>query len=137
MDITRKMIKTALENGDADTLYNALNENVVFYHPLYIEPIQGRMQTLIALGTIGANIRELKWRSQSESESTEALEFDIQFSDLTLHGVDILHFNKNGKVVEWTIVLRPLSKLAKLYELLHPKFIEAGLEVAINNKVQN
>lgn len=46
------------------------------------------------------------------------LEFTAQLDGLTLHGIDMIRWDEDGKVVEFTVMVRPYNGLTKLMELM-------------------
>jgi len=130
MGNNKEAFRTAVENSNRELLFNALADDVIFNHPLYDEAIKGKMQVAKTLGVIGANRGIIKYLSETNSDSVKVLEFQIHFGNLKIHGTDILKFNDKDEIIELSITMRPFPLVAKLFDLMHSKFKEAGIEVA-------
>lgn len=130
MKISRDTFRSAVENSNRQLLFSALANDVIFRHPLYEAPIKGKIKVAKTLGVIGANRGAIHYLSEANSDLVKMLEFHIQFGSLKIHGTDILKFNKEDEIVEISITMRPLPLVKQLFDLMHPKFKEAGIDVA-------
>ncbi|WP_328357948.1 nuclear transport factor 2 family protein [Mycobacterium sp. NBC_00419] len=102
-----------IENGQTDELDDLLAEDAVFYSPAVFTPQHGREKTAAYLRAAEklfshSNFRYVeKW---IESRSA-VLEFAAEVDGLTLEGVDIIRWNDDGKIVSFTVMIRPLKAL--------------------------
>ena len=60
----------------------------------------------------------LTYQREWYAERTAVLEFEAELDGLTVHGVDMLQWNDDGKLIEFTVMVRPFKGLEKLIELM-------------------
>jgi hypothetical protein len=67
---------------------------------------------LVVLGPTLTYVRE--WYA----EDSAALEFRAELDGLTVHGVDMLTWGPDGRLVDFTVMVRPFRGLQRLMELM-------------------
>jgi len=60
----------------------------------------------------------LRYVSQWHDQGSAVLEFEAGLDGLYVQGVDMLRWNDEGKLVSFTVMVRPLRGLEKLIELM-------------------
>jgi hypothetical protein len=104
-----------VESRDVTLLDDILDDDVVFRSPAVHTPQKGRALTTAylkaALVVLGPNLKYLR---QWYQESSAVLEFETELDGLTVHGVDLLQWNAAGKLVEFTVMVRPLRGLERV-----------------------
>ena len=103
---------------------NMLAEDAVFYSPAVFTPQHGRAKAAAYLRAAehmfaGTNFHYVnKWID----ERSAVLEFAAEVDGLAVEGVDILHWNDEGKLTSVKVMVRPFKGLqaviAKMAELL-------------------
>jgi hypothetical protein len=68
-----------------------------------------------ALKVLGPSLRYV---SQWHHQSSAVLEFEADLDGVYVQGVDMLRWNAEGKLVSFTVMVRPLRGLQKLIELM-------------------
>ena len=58
------------------------------------------------------------YQRQWYAERNAVLEFEAELDGLTVHGIDMMQWNDEGKLVEFTVMVRPFKGLEKLIELM-------------------
>jgi hypothetical protein len=46
------------------------------------------------------------------------LEFVTELGGVTVNGVDIIHFNNEGKISDFKVMVRPLKAINKVWEMM-------------------
>jgi hypothetical protein len=91
----------------------------VFRSPAVFAPQDGRALTTsylsAALRVLGPSLRYV---SQWHDNAGAVLEFEADLDGVYVQGVDILRWNTQGKLVSFTVMVRPLRGLQKLVELM-------------------
>ena len=59
-----------------------------------------------------------KRQRQWYAERSAVLEFEAELDGLTVHGVDMLQWGDDGRLTEFTVMVRPFKGLNKLIELM-------------------
>ena len=113
-----------IENGQTAELDDMLAEDAVFYSPAVFTPQRGRAKAAAYLRAAehmfaGTNFHYVnKW---IDSHSA-VLEFAADIDGISVEGVDILHWNDEGRLTSVKVMLRPFKGLqaviAKMAELL-------------------
>ena len=103
-------------------LEDLLADDVVFRSPAVFAPQEGKALTAsylsAALKVLGPSLRYV---SQWHDEASAVLEFEADLGGVYVQGVDILRWNADGKLVSFTVIVRPLRGLHKLIELMAPQ----------------
>lgn len=118
-----------------ETLDEILAEDVVFHSPVVHSPQEGRALTKLYLKAAfnvfpgDANDSDAK-ASAGESEKTKGsfayvrevigeqdvvLEFRTEIDDITINGVDMIHFDDDGKISDFKVMIRPLKAIQKIH----------------------
>jgi hypothetical protein len=110
---------SVVESLDPALLDDLLADEVVFRSPAVFAPQEGKAVTAgylsAALTVLGPSLRYV---SQWHDDASAVLEFEASLDGLYVQGVDILRWNAEGKLVSFTVMVRPLRGLQKLAELM-------------------
>ena len=108
-----------VESKDPALLDDLLADEVVFRSPAVFAPQQGKALTTgylrAALEVLGPSLRYV---SQWHDQRSAVLEFEADLDGSYVAGVDILRWNAEGKLVSFTVMVRPMRGLQKLVELM-------------------
>ncbi len=104
---------------DPALLDDLLADDVEFRSPAVFAPQKGKALTALylssALVVLGPSLRYVgEWYD----DSSAVLEFEAALDGLYVQGVDMLRWNADGKLVSFTVIVRPLRGLEKLIELM-------------------
>ena len=104
---------------DASLLDGLLADDCVFRSPAVHTPQEGKAITtayltaaLVVLGPSLVYVRE--WYG----EDSAVLEFSATLDGLAVHGVDMLTWGPDGRLTDFTVMVRPFKGLTKLMELM-------------------
>jgi hypothetical protein len=94
-----------------------LADDVVFRSPAVHTPQEGRAKAAAYLGAalavLGPTVRyEREWYATDSA----VLEFHADLDGVLVHGVDLIRFDADGHIVEFTVMVRPLRALNRLVE---------------------
>jgi hypothetical protein len=107
------------EARDPAGLDALLDEDCVFRSPAVHTPQQGKTLTTAylsaALVVLGPT---LTYRHEWWDEESAVLEFTAELDGLTLHGIDMLRWDAEDRLTEFTVMVRPFKGLTKLMELM-------------------
>ena len=107
------------EARDPAGLDALLDEDCVFRSPAVHTPQQGKTITTAylsaALVVLGPT---LTYRHEWWDEESAVLEFTAELDGLTLHGIDMLRWDAEDRLTEFTVMVRPFKGLTKLMELM-------------------
>jgi len=108
---------TAVENHDAALLPDLVADGAVFRSPAVFRPQQGRDLVVAylsaALTVLGGDFHyERQWLRDTGA----VLEFRSVVDGREVHGVDMIEFDPDGLIVDFTVMVRPLSALNLVVE---------------------
>jgi ketosteroid isomerase-like protein len=107
------------ESGDLALLDDLLADDVVFRSPAVFAPQPGKALTTrylsSALVVLGPSLRYV---SEWHDATSAVLEFEAELDGSYVQGVDMLRWNGDGKLVSFTVMVRPMRGLQKLIELM-------------------
>lgn len=112
--------RNAVESGDRSRLDELLSADVAFRSPAVHRPYEGREALGAILGAVAQVFEDFRYTDQVESADggLATLRFSARVGDRELEGVDLLRFDTEGRIVELTVMIRPLSGLRALSEAM-------------------
>ncbi len=103
--------------GKADLLTPLLSEHIVFRSPFVQSPIPGRTATLLVLTTVVQIFENFHYHREFVAGSHDAaLEFSANIGKWQLKGIDLIHFDDDGRMAEFEVMVRPIKALQVLGE---------------------
>ncbi|MBK6750046.1 MAG: nuclear transport factor 2 family protein [Pyrinomonadaceae bacterium] len=119
------MNRNALDNWhgivlkrDASGLGELLADDVVFYSPVVHTPQHGKAITTMYL-TAAVHVfgnDSFRYVREVVGESDAVLEFETEIDGIIVNGVDMIHWNADGKITEFKVMLRPLKAVNIIHE---------------------
>ena len=111
-----------VESGDPEGLDALLADDVVFHSPVVHAPQKGRTLTRMYLAAAmhvlaGGNFRYVR---EIVADTDALLEFVVDIDGVTINGVDLIHWNADGLIDDFKVLIRPL----KAIDLVHRKMGE-------------
>ena len=107
-----------INNKLVDT--NALDESIAFYSPFVYKPIIGIVEVtkyLNAANIIIAN-DAFKYTKELIGEDTAFLSFETKIKEHYVNGIDFLTWNKDEKLTELRVFIRPFKALTTVGEMM-------------------
>jgi hypothetical protein len=96
-----------------------LADDCVFRSPAVHTPQAGKQLTTAYLGAALVVLGPtLSYQHEWYDESSAVLEFTAELDGLSGHGVDMLRWGSDGRLTEFTVMVRPFKALTKLMELM-------------------
>ena len=85
------------------------------------EPYEGRDQLLPILGAVSEVFEDFRYLEQVEEGDVAVLVFAARVGDRQLQGVDILKFDADGRIVELSVMVRPMSGVNAVRDAMRRK----------------
>jgi len=116
------MIKTR----DLTSLNDLLAEDVVFRSPVAYKPYEGKHVVFFILTNVIQVFQDFTYHREFYTEDGEnvVLEFSANVSGKLLKGIDMIKFNEQGKIIDFEVMIRPMSGLAALAEQMGARFAQ-------------
>ncbi len=105
--------------GDAGGLDRLLAENAVFHSPIVHTPQAGKALTRRYLAAAFQVFFQPGFHYVREvvGERDAVLEFELVIDGVTVNGVDMIHWDAEGRIDDFKVMIRPL----KAIELIHAR----------------
>ncbi|EJZ58967.1 nuclear transport factor 2 family protein [Pseudomonas fluorescens] len=109
-----EMIRT----GNLKALPELLDANAVFRSPMAHSPYPGAQVVTMILNTVFNVFEDFKYHRELATADglNVVLEFSAKVGAKELKGIDMIRFDESGKIVEFEVMVRPLSGLQALGE---------------------
>jgi hypothetical protein len=102
---------------DPAGLAELLADDVVFRSPAVHTPQEGKEVTTAYLSSAVVVLGPtLVYRREWYAETSAVLEFEAVLDGLTVHGVDLFDWDVDGRIVAFTVMVRPVKALNTLIE---------------------
>jgi len=109
-----------IAGGDLSTLPSIVDADAVFRSPVANKPYASREAVVLVLNTAYQVFENFAYHRQLAADDglSVVLEFSANVGDKQLKGIDFIRFNDAGKIVEFEVMVRPLSGLQALGEAM-------------------
>ena len=115
-------------NKNIGGLDDLLSENITFYSPVVFKPKNTKEESIFVLKNVIEVLQDFKYHRQFIDGNSWALEFSANVGNKSVKGVDLIEFDDNGQIINFEVLIRPLSGLIALGEDMNRRFADAGKE---------
>lgn len=107
-----------IASGDLSGLPSLLHPDATFRSPMAFKPYPSAKAVNLILTTVFGVFEDFEYhRSLASADGLSAvLEFSARVGDKKLKGIDLIQFDAAGKIVDFEVMIRPLSGLQALGE---------------------
>jgi hypothetical protein len=107
--------------GDHSAMVDALAPEVVFNSPVAFLPFEGRDTVGEVLGAVMETFEDFSYTDELAGTTAHALVFSARVGEKKIQGIDLLRFDDEGRIRDFTVLVRPLSATIALAEAMGPK----------------
>src|SRR5262249_20676182 len=104
----------AVEQGDLAALLQTLAPEVVFRSPIVYHDYRGREAVAPLLAAVMDVFSDFAYHKEYIATDGKVLQFRTKVGELKLEGIDMLTFDAEGLITEFTVMVRPYSAAAAL-----------------------
>ncbi|MEU4170407.1 nuclear transport factor 2 family protein [Streptomyces sp. NPDC026665] len=124
--------RKAVEAGDLDAVEELLADDVVFTSPVAFKPYPGKPITAAILRGVWRVFSDFRYvREIAGADGRDhALVFTAKVGDKEINGCDFLHYDEDGRIDEFMVMVRPLSAAQALSEAMGAQFEQISREAA-------
>ena len=110
-------------SDDLSLLDKIIADDAVFSSPVVFTPMEGKQITMMYLHAAGDsfNMEKFKYTKEIHDGMDSVLEFETYIDDISVNGVDMIQWNKEGKISNFKVMSRPFKAVQKVQE----KMVEA------------
>ena len=103
---------------DFGELRSIVHPDVIFRSPVAYNAYNGADALVLAIGTVATVFQEFAYYRQAATADgvNAVLEFGAKVAGKDVKGIDFIRFDEDGKIVEFEVMIRPLSGLQALAE---------------------
>ena len=113
-------------------LDDILADDAVFHSPVVHTPQKGKQLTKMylsaAIMVLGNS--EFEYVREVVGDADAVLEFTSKVNGIHINGVDIIHWNADGKIDDFKVMIRPLKAVNLLHGLMRQMLGQAGTDTA-------
>ncbi|MEV4435645.1 nuclear transport factor 2 family protein [Streptomyces sp. NPDC049585] len=139
---TADRFRSAVDHRDLAALDDLFTEDIRFYSPVKFTPFEGKAMVLGLFGVLLRTFEDFRYvgrytgTAHTSSDDTSApsavLVFRARVGGKEIHGIDQLHFDDDGRIKEFTVMVRPRSAVQALGEAVLAGLVADGLAPAPN-----
>ncbi|MGD3108731.1 nuclear transport factor 2 family protein [Streptomyces sp. YGL11-2] len=129
--------RAAVDRRDLAAMEDLFTDDVHLYSPVKFQPFEGKPMVLGLFGVLLRTFENFRYIGQfagtaetsadgTASPSTVLL-FRTTVGGKQIHGIDLLHFDDDGRIKEFTVMVRPQSAVHALGEAVLAGLIDDGL----------
>ena len=111
----REAFRKAVESRDLDEMMAPFAEDAVLHSPITFKPFEGRAAIRILLGILLEVFQDFRYTDELTAEDgTKALIFRTRVGERDVEGLDLIRFDDAGRIVDFTVMVRPRSAVEAL-----------------------
>ena len=107
--MSHERFKAGVEALDLDAMKDALADDITFWTPVTFKPYEGKEAAGMILGAVLNIFEEFRYTNELTGDRSAVLVFEAKVGDKSLHGIDLLHFDDEGLIDDFKVMVRPLS----------------------------
>ena len=116
-----------VDSKDPASIGEMVAETCVFRSPAVHRPQEGRVLTTKYLGAALAVLGPtLCYEHEWWDERSAVLEFIADLDGLTVHGIDMIRWDADNRLVEFTVMVRPFKGLTQLMTRMSAEMEKLG-----------
>jgi len=120
--------RAAVESGDIGAVTELLAADIVFHSPVTFHPFVGRDTVVGLLEQVAQVFEDFRYTDELQTGDAHALIFRATVGDRELEGLDLLRFDEQGLICDFTVMVRPLSGLIPFAQEMGERAASAGLQ---------
>ncbi|MFI1094864.1 nuclear transport factor 2 family protein [Streptomyces sp. NPDC020917] len=127
-----RAFRDAVEARDIDAATALLADDVVFTSPVAFRPYAGKPVTAAILRAVLRVFENFRYERELAGRDgrDHALVFTATVDGKQIQGCDFLHLDEDGRIDEFTVMVRPLSAAQALAEAMAAQFGRIQQEAA-------
>jgi hypothetical protein len=114
--------RAAVEAGDHAAMVDALADDVRLHSPVAFRPFEGREAVSELFAALLETFEDFRYTDELGGEDgVHGLVFRARVGDKELEGLDLVRLDGDGKIYDFTVMVRPASGLMALGQAIGPK----------------
>jgi ketosteroid isomerase-like protein len=127
---TAERYRAAVERKDLAAVAELLAPDVVLHSPVTFHPFLGREMVAALLAQVIQVFEDFRFTDELSMDGGHALIFraNVAGSDREIEGIDLLRFDDDELIADFTVMLRPMSALVPFAQAMAERAQTAGLQ---------
>jgi hypothetical protein len=113
--------RAAIERRDLDGMVATLADDVVLHSPVSFEPFDGKAAVARLFEILLQTFEDFRYTDELRGDDVHALIFRARVGDRDVEGLDLVRPGPDGRIVDFTVMVRPLTGVIALAEAVGPQ----------------
>lgn len=107
-----------VKSGDSQRMRDLIHDDAVFWSPVVHTPLKGKDLVCMYLDAAGKVLGDENFTYVREviGERDAVLEFTNEIEGIKINGVDMIHWDDDGKIVDFKVMVRPLKAIQIIHQ---------------------
>ncbi len=119
------IFREGVESRDLDKMMSAFAEDAILFNPFYRKPFEGQDLIRLVLGNVMEVFEDFSYVNELAGNDSLALIFRAQVGGFEIQGLDLLSFNEQGEIVEFTVMVRPEKAATEMHKQMIERMTKA------------
>jgi hypothetical protein len=116
MSASASDFRAAIERRDLDGMVATLADDVVLHSPVSFKPFEGKEAVAGLFEILLRIFEDFRYTDELPGEEVHALIFRARVGDRDVEGLDLVRPGPDGRIVDFTVMVRPLTGVVALAE---------------------
>lgn len=125
---TAERYRAAIERMDIDAVGELFAPEIVFHSPVTFHPFLGKETVTRLLGEVAQVFEDFRFTDELQMDGAHALIFRATVAGKEIEGIDLLRFDAEDRIADFTVMLRPLSAFVLFAQAMGERAQAAGLQ---------
>jgi hypothetical protein len=117
--------REAIERRDVDGMVATLADDVVLHSPVSFKPFEGREAVAQLFEILLRTFEDFRYTDDLPGEEVHAMIFRARIGDRDVEGLDLIRPGPDGRIADFTVMVRPLTAVVALAEAVGPQLAAA------------
>jgi SnoaL-like domain len=117
--------RDAIERRDLDGVVATLADDVVLHSPVSFKPFEGREAVVQLFEILLRTFEDFRYTDDLPGEEVHAMIFRARIGDREVEGLDLIRSGPDGRIADFTVMVRPLTGVVALAEAVGPQLAAA------------
>ena len=116
-----RAFRQAVEAQDLDAAIALLHDDVQLHSPFAHRPFDGKEAAAEVLRNVFEVFEDFGYTDALEGEDASGLVFGARVGDKRVQGLDLIRIADDGRIIEFTVMVRPANALMALGQAMAPR----------------
>jgi SnoaL-like domain len=122
----RSTFREGVEANDLDVMMSAFADDAVLYNPFYNQAFEGSDLVRMVLGNVMEVFEDFSYVSElADDRGTVGLIFRAKVGKYDIQGLDLVQFNADDEIVQFTVMVRPEKAASELHKQMVERMTRA------------